>query len=210
MAEIGTDIERAAVYLRQGKLVAIPTDTVYGLAGNAFDEKSILTIFKVKRRPADTPLIAQTNSLDKVKKLVTHLPIEAGILAHNFWPGALTLILEKSDLIPDIMTSVRPTVGIRIPNHPMTLELLSKIDFPLAVPSANIHGEPSPTTAKEVEEQIGDQIDYILDGGKCTVGFESTIVGIKEGKPVIYRQGSIPKEDIISSISNIASYNSKR
>ena len=207
MAEIGTDIERAAAYLRQGKLVAIPTDTVYGLAGNAFDIQSILSIFDVKRRPANKPLIAQTDSFEKVKKLVIETPNEAVILADNFWPGALTLILEKSKLIPDIMTSGGPTVGVRIPNHKMTLELLSKIDFPLAVPSANIHGEPSPTTAKEVEEQIGDQIAYILDGGKCAVGIESTIVEVKESQPVICRQGAISKEDILSAIANIAFHN---
>lgn len=204
MAEIGTDIERATAYLKEGKLVAIPTDTVYGLAGNAFDEQSIHSIFEVKRRPLDSPLIAQTNSFDKVKKLVIEIPIEAVILADNFWPGALTLILEKSKLIPDIMTSGGPAVGVRIPNHKMTLELLSKIDFPLAVPSANIHGETSPTTAREVEEQIGDQIAYILDGGRCAIGFESTIVGIKESRPVIFRQGAIQKEDILSAIANIA------
>jgi len=202
MAEIGTDIDHAAALLREGKLVGIPTETVYGLAGNALDEHSILKIFEVKRRPATVPLIAQTSSLEKAKGFVEHFSKEALLLAEKYWPGALTLVLEKSALIPDLMTSGGDTVGIRIPDHSMTLQLLSKLDFPLAVPSANIHGQKSPMTAEEVNEQIGDQIEYILDGGKCVVGFESTIVSFSDGLPVILRQGALSKENIESTINN--------
>lgn len=201
MAKIGTDIEYAAALLRQGKLVGIPTETVYGLAGNAFDLHAIARIFEVKQRPQNVPFIAQTDSMEKVQGWTKDFPLEATMLAKKYWPGALTLILEKADLIPDSMTNGGNTVGVRIPNHPMTLELLSLLDFPLAVPSANVHGQKSPVTAQEVNDMIGGEIDYILDGGTCEVGFESTIIGFDGNDPVLYRQGALNIGELESVIN---------
>ncbi len=196
MAKVGKDIAHAADLLRQGKLVGIPTDTVYGLAANAFDPQAVARIFEVKKRPTTMPIIAQADSIDKIKTLTSSFSPQAEQLAGQYWPGALTLVVDKNDRIPDLMTSGGATVGVRIPNHEMTLKLLTMLDFPLAVPSANIHGEKSPVTAEEVNAVLGDQIDYILDGGTCAVGFESTIVGVQLDTPILYRQGAIAREEI--------------
>ncbi len=197
MAVFGTDIERAAQLLSEGELVAIPTETVYGLAGNALNEDAILEIFKVKKRPKFDPLIAHTDSLDKVKSYVTHIPEQAMKLADVFWPGPLTILLEKQKHLPDLLTSGLPTVAIRMPHHRLTQELLKMLDFPLAAPSANPFGYVSPTTAQHVQDQLGDKIPYILDGGPCSIGIESTIIGFnEESKPVIYRLGGKKVEDI--------------
>lgn len=201
MAKIGTDIEYAAALLREGKLVGIPTETVYGLAGNAFDLQAISRIFEVKQRPQNVPFIAQTDSMEKVRAWTSHFPNEATMLAKKYWPGALTLILEKTDYIPDSMTNGGNTVGVRIPNHPMTLELLSLLEFPLAVPSANVHGQKSPVSAQEVNDMIGNEIEYILDGGTCEVGFESTIVGFEGGNPIVYREGALSIAELESTIN---------
>jgi len=196
LAQIGTNIEFAIALLTQGKLVAIPTDTVYGLAGNALNENTINKIFEVKDRPRDKALIAMTHSLKKASLFLHSIPMDGHDLAEAFWPGALTLVLDANSNIPKSMISGGNTVGVRVPNHEMTLELLKNLDFPLAVTSANKSGLPSPVTAKEVNEQIGDRIDYILDGGKSPLGFESTIVGFKDEKPVILRSGAIPETEI--------------
>ncbi|RJE74109.1 L-threonylcarbamoyladenylate synthase [Reichenbachiella sp. MSK19-1] len=198
MAQIGKDIKVAASLLNTGKLVAIPTDTVYGLAGNAFDPESIKAIYAVKGRPMDKALIAQTDSIEKVRTFVKEFPKAAEKLAAKFWPGALTLVLEANEKIPVEMLAGGHTVGVRICDHPMTLALLGKLDFPVALPSANLHSQPSPVTAQEVDAQLGDQIEYILDGDKCDIGFESTIVGFTGEKPLILRQGAIAAEDIFA------------
>ncbi|PIB36089.1 threonylcarbamoyl-AMP synthase [Reichenbachiella sp. 5M10] len=200
MAQIGTDIKVAASILQAGELVAIPTDTVYGLAGNAFDPEAIKTIYRVKGRPMDKALIAQTDSIEKIKTFVKDFPASAEKLAAKFWPGALTLVLEANDRIPAEMLAGGHTVGVRICNHPVTLQLLAQLDFPVALPSANLHSQPSPVTAAEVDEQLGDQIEYILDGEKCDIGFESTIVGFTGEKPLILRQGAIAAEDIFAAL----------
>ena len=203
MAVIGQDIEQAKKLLNHGEVVGIPTETVYGLAGNALNEKAILKIYEVKNRPKFDPLIAHTNSLDKVEKLVKHIPDQAAILAENFWPGPLTLLLDKVDSVPDLLTSGHPRVAVRIPNHPLTLELLSAIDFPLAAPSANPFGYVSPVTAEHVEAQLGERIEYILDGGPCQVGLESTIIGFEDDSAVVYRLGGIPVEEIRKLIGEV-------
>jgi L-threonylcarbamoyladenylate synthase len=196
VAKIGIDIERAARLLQLSDVVAIPTETVYGLAGNALDEMAVTKIFKVKNRPAFDPLIIHTDTLDKVRIFVAPLSEQAERLANAFWPGPLTLLFPKKDIIPDLVTSGSPLVAVRIPNHPLTLQLLSLLDFPLAAPSANPFGYISPTTAEHVAQQLGDHIPYILNGGASEVGIESSIIGFEGNMPVIYRMGGLKIEDI--------------
>ncbi len=194
---IGTDLNAARQWLVAGNVVGIPTETVYGLAGNALNEEAVLTIFRVKNRPAFDPLIVHTDSLDKMRQLVRELPPMAEQLARMCWPGPLTLLLPKRGHIPDLTTSGLDTVAVRIPNHPLTLALLQSLDFPLAAPSANPFGYISPTTAQHVADQLGDQVPYILDGGPCPVGVESTIIGFNAaGKAVVYRLGGMAIEQL--------------
>lgn len=191
---IGTDINTAADLLRQGKVVAIPTETVYGLAANALNPEAVVKIFKVKDRPFFDPLIVHTHTVKKIEDWVEDFPEPAKRLAEKFWPGPLTLVLPKKEVIPDIVTAGNPTVAVRLPNHPLTLKLLSTLDFPLAAPSANPFGYVSPTTAGHVDDQLGNKIPYILDGGPCTVGIESTIVSFATGEPTVLRLGGISLE----------------
>jgi L-threonylcarbamoyladenylate synthase len=192
----GTDLAFAANLLRAGRLVAIPTETVYGLAGNAFDAVAVAEIFAVKQRPSFDPLIVHTSSLERMQGLVAGFPPDALRLAEHFLPGPLTLLLPKSEAIPDLVTAGSNWVAVRIPRHPLTLSLLEILEFPLAAPSANPFGYISPTTAGHVERQLGDKIPYILDGGPCTVGLESTIVGFMDGTPVIFRKGGVSVEAV--------------
>ena len=200
---IGTDIQKAADFLQSDALVAIPTETVYGLAGNAYSSRAVASIFDVKKRPSFDPLIIHTSHFSRLEEFVTHIPEKAYLLAQQLMPGPLTLLLPKKKKIPDIVTAGSPRVAIRIPNHPMALQLLSKLDFPLAAPSANPFGYISPTTAQHVNNQLGSQIPYILDGGPCRVGLESTIIGFEEGVPIIYRKGGAPVEQIESIIGPV-------
>lgn len=204
MAEIGRDIALAKAYLEQGDLVGIPTETVYGLAGNALDEQAVVRIFETKNRPAFDPLILHTDSLEKVKSFVTSIPEPLGLLAREFWPGPLTVLLKKKAMISDLVTSGLDRVAVRIPNHPLTLDLLRALDFPLAAPSANPFGYISPTQAIHVQAQLGEKIDYILDGGPCAIGLESTIVGIESGTVVIYRMGGLDLSAIEKCVGNIS------
>lgn len=202
---IGTDVQLASTILTSGGLVAIPTETVYGLAANAFNSNAVLSIFKAKNRPHFDPLIVHVHSYAQVAEISTSFPAPARALAKAYWPGPLTLILPKSDLISDLVTSGLPFVGIRMPRHSLTRKLLSKLSFPLAAPSANPFGYVSPTTAQHVEDQLGDVIDYVLDGGPCSVGLESTIVSFaNEDKPAILRFGGVSEEDIRSVIGDVA------
>lgn len=194
---IGKDIATASQLLADGKVVAIPTETVYGLAANALDIRAVSEIYSVKNRPHFNPLIVHVPSLDAAKKYVTHFPKAAEELARHFWPGSLSILLPKNEMIPDIITAGSPHVVLRVPNHPLTLQLLQSVPFPLAAPSANVSNTVSPTTANHVEHGLGDRIEYILDGGKCGVGVESTIVCIQEGEVVILREGGVSQEAII-------------
>ncbi|GAA4410056.1 L-threonylcarbamoyladenylate synthase [Nibrella viscosa] len=197
MIQSGTDLQAAKNLLEQGEVVGIPTETVYGLAGNALNPDAVLRIFKVKNRPAFDPLIVHTDSLAKVSQFVEAIPAPAKKLAETFWPGPLTLLLPKQAIIPDLVTSGLDTVAVRIPNHPLTLDLLRSLDFPLAAPSANPFGYISPTTAQHVADQLGDQIPYVLDGGACQIGLESTIIGFDEDHdPIVYRLGGMALESI--------------
>lgn len=200
---IDTDLHRAQQLLESGELVAVPTETVYGLAGNAYDEAVVLKIFHVKQRPSFDPLIVHASSLQQIRKFVKRLPALALQLAERFWPGPLTLVLEKQPIIPDLVTSGLPTVGVRIPQHPLTLQLLQQLDFPLAAPSANPFGYISPTTPQHVQDQLGGRISHILAGGACTVGVESTIVGFESGHPIVYRLGGVSLEAIEHAIGPV-------
>jgi L-threonylcarbamoyladenylate synthase len=196
MAAIGKDILKAAQLLEQGKLVAIPTETVYGLAANALDTTAVAGIFRAKNRPTFDPLIIHTYSIEKAKEYVTKFPGELEKLAKVYWPGPLTLLLPKKNVIPDLVTSGLYNVAVRIPDHPLTLQLLKELNFPLAAPSANPFGYISPTRPEHVNKQLGNEVDYILDGGACEVGIESTIVGIEEGKVCVYRLGGLSMEQV--------------
>ena len=197
---IGTDMEKAIQLLRAGELVSIPTETVYGLAANAYNEEAVLKIFTAKDRPAFDPLIVHIGRKEDLRKVVAEVPASADQLIDAFWPGPLTLILPKKSSIPDLVTSGSDRVAIRMPAHPVALELLAHLDLPLAAPSANPFGYISPTTAQHVADQLGGKIQYILDGGPCDVGVESTIIGWEKvnGKDqwTIYRFGGIPIEAI--------------
>ena len=193
MAEIGKDIIRAKQLLLEGKLVAIPTETVYGLAANALNEKAVLEIFKAKNRPHFDPLIVHVAGIAQAETLAASFPDKAKVLAQKFWPGPLTLLLPKKEIVPDLVTSGLNTVGLRCPDHTLTIELLKSLPFPLAAPSANPFGYVSPTTPQHVNEQLGDKVAYILDGGECRVGIESTIIGF-ENTPTVYRLGGLALE----------------
>ncbi|MEM6344188.1 MAG: L-threonylcarbamoyladenylate synthase [Bacteroidota bacterium] len=195
--KIGKDVVKAARVLKAGGLVAIPTETVYGLAANAFDPQAVVGIYEAKQRPSFNPLIMHTDSLTKLRTWVEELPPLANALAERFWPGPLTLLLPRKTLVPDIVTAGLPRVGVRIPQNPLTLSLLTQLAFPLAAPSANPFGYISPTTAEHVAQQLGEKVDYILDGGPAQVGIESTIVGFEsDGSPTLYRLGGIALEAI--------------
>lgn len=198
MAEIGKDIIKAAALLREGRLVAIPTETVYGLAGNALSVEAVTNIFVAKNRPHFDPLIVHVLGTDAVGDYAEKIPDQAFELMKRFWPGPLTLLLPKKKIVPDLVTAGLDRVGLRCPDHPMTLALLHALPFPLAAPSANPFGYVSPTRPDHVNDQLGDDVAYILDGGECKVGIESTIVGFEKGAPCIYRLGGLRVEDIES------------
>ncbi len=196
MAQIATNLDLARNELLAGNLIGFPTETVYGLAGNALSEASILKIFQTKNRPAFDPLIVHTHSVDEIQRYVQSIPETIAELIAHFTPGPLTVLLPKNELIPDIVTSGLNRVAFRIPNHPLALELLASLPFPLAAPSANPFGYVSPTTPQHVNQQLGEKINYILDGGACGVGVESTIIGMEHNELVIYRLGGISVEDL--------------
>jgi L-threonylcarbamoyladenylate synthase len=203
MHKVGTDINCAIKYLELGLLVAIPTETVYGLAANAFDSTAVLSIYKAKNRPEFNPLIIHTDCLSKLESWGLELPEKMKLLAAKFSPGPITYVIPKSNRIPDIVTAGTNAVAVRIPLHSLTLELLSKLNFPVAAPSANLSGYVSPTNARHVESQLGDAVSYILDGGNCSVGVESTIVSFLEETPSILRYGGLAVEDIESVIGKV-------
>ncbi|SNS04859.1 translation factor SUA5 [Belliella buryatensis] len=203
MAEIGKDIIKAKAILDAGELVGIPTETVYGLAGNALQADAVAKIFETKNRPSFDPLILHTSCLDKVYDFVKEIPEVLKDLAEAFWPGPLTLLLPRKPNVPDLVTSGLETVAVRIPSHPLTRSLLTSLNYPLAAPSANPFGYISPTQASHVNDQLGDKIKYILDGGFCEVGLESTIVGLEAGEVTVYRLGGLDLtliEDIVGPV----------
>lgn len=197
---VGTEVESAAHLLREGFSVAIPTETVYGLAANALNEDAVLGIFKAKNRPHFNPLIIHLPGWEVVKNYVADIPSDLEQLARLFSPGPLTFLLEKKPVIPDLVTGGSPKVAVRIPAHPLAQQLLSMLDFPLAAPSANPFGYVSPTTAQHVLEGLQGKIPYILDGGECQIGLESTIVDVEDGQVVVRRKGGVAIEAIEEAI----------
>jgi L-threonylcarbamoyladenylate synthase len=200
---IGHDTEAAAELLRAGSLVAMPTETVYGLAGNALSEDAVLGIFKAKNRPFFDPLIVHTHSIGEIHKYVTDIPERLLPLMERYMPGPLTVLLNRKPIIPDLVTSGLERVAIRIPQHELALELLRRLDFPLAAPSANPFGYISPTSAAHVYAQMNGIIPYILDGGECRVGIESTIVGMEGDTIMVYRLGGLALEQIESLVGEV-------
>ncbi len=194
-ADIGQNIDTAKEFLDKAGLVGIPTETVYGLAANALDKHAVLRIFEAKNRPKFDPLIIHIADIEELGKYAFAENTLMDI-ASKVWPGPLTLLLNRKEIVPDIVTSGLEKVAIRIPNHPLTLDLLKSIDYPLAAPSANPFGYISPTRASHVFDQLGEKIDYILDGGPCSVGLESTIIGMENGLLKIYRNGGLALEEI--------------
>lgn len=186
---------RAARILREGGLVAFPTETVYGLGANALDALAVRRIFEMKGRPSTSPLIVHVDSVAMARSLVTQWPALAGDLAARYWPGPLTLVLPKQPVVPDEVTAGLATVGIRMPAHPVALDLIGAAGVPLAAPSANRFTELSPTTAEHVRAAFGDTL-LVLDGGPAQVGIESTVLSLAGPEPVLLRPGIIPFEDI--------------
>jgi L-threonylcarbamoyladenylate synthase len=190
------EIERAVALLRAGELVAFPTETVYGLGADAANPAAVAKIFAAKGRPADHPLIVHLPSSAHLARWAREIPAEAERLAAAFWPGPLTLILKRRPGVPDAVTGGQDTVGLRVPNHPLALELLAAFEGGIAAPSANRFGRISPTTADHVREELGDRVPLVLDGGACPVGIESTILDLSRGAPVLLRPGAIGAADI--------------
>jgi len=189
-------IQQAVALLRRGDLVALPTETVYGLGADAMNPEACAKIFAAKGRPSDHPLIVHLPDAEQLPVWARAIPKEAIALARAFWPGPLTLILKKHEDVPDLVTGGQDTVGLRVPNHPVALELLRAFGGGIAAPSANRFGRISPTTAAHVREELGDRVPLILDGGPCQVGLESTILDLSRDVPVILRPGAIGVDDI--------------
>lgn len=193
--ETGVDVKKAAEFLRKNELVAIPTETVYGLAGNALSEIAVAKIYAAKNRPAFNPLILHVSGIDQVERYAIADPHSLQI-AKALMPGPITLLLPKKDTVPDITTAGSGKVAIRVPDHPLTLELLKELDFPLAAPSANPSGYISPTTAAHVQEGLSGKIAYILDGGPAHIGLESTICEVSGNQILLHRAGGVSAETL--------------
>jgi L-threonylcarbamoyladenylate synthase len=196
-------IRQAAEIIRQGGIVAFPTETVYGLGADAYNPLAVARIFEVKRRPYFDPLIVHIAYPAHLIRLVKEIPPSAKRLTEKLWPGPLTVVLFKEENIPDIVTAGLPSIAVRMPDHPMALSLIKECRCAIAAPSANPFGYLSPTTAEHVREQLGDQVDLILDGGPCTVGVESTIVSFLDGKCRLLRPGGVSLEEIQSVIGEV-------
>jgi len=192
------EIARAAALLRAGELVAFPTETVYGLGANALDEGAVRRIYEVKGRPPSSPLIVHVDSVAMARTLVSAWPPAADLLAARWWPGPLTLVVPKTPAVPDCVTAGLPTVGLRVPAHPVALALIKAAGIPLAAPSANRFTQLSPTTAEHVRRALGNRVSMILDGGPCDVGIESTVVSLAGPRPVLLRAGILSREELES------------
>lgn len=196
MSIISSSIVKAVALLNQEQIIGIPTETVYGLAGNIYSSKAVERIFAMKKRPFFNPLIVHIKSAAALSEIARDIPEKADLLAKVFWPGPLTLVLKKQIAIPDLITAGKDTVAVRVPNHPETLALLNQLAYPLAAPSANPFGSISPTTAIHVADYFAEELPMVLDGGACQRGIESTIIGFENGEPILYRLGSLAIEDI--------------
>jgi len=190
------DLERAAQIIKQGGLVAFPTETVYGLGANALNPDAVARIFAVKQRPLASPLIVHVDSEAMARTLTADWPERAHVLAVRFWPGPLTLVLKKAGIVPDLVTAGLDSVGVRVPAHPIALALIRRAGVPIAAPSANRFTEISPTTAAHVRASLGDTVDMVLDAGPTEVGIESTVASLRRDPPVVLRPGMISQEQL--------------
>lgn len=199
------NIAKAAEILKNGGLVGIPTETVYGLAANALDGEAVAKIFAAKGRPADNPLIVHIADFTDIERfnLVREIPETAKLLAERFWPGPLTIIMKKSDVIPDEVSAGLDTVAIRFPSHPTARKIIKECTLPLAAPSANLSGSPSPTTALHVMNDLNGRIDAVVDGGMSDVGLESTVITLAEKTPRVLRPGGITLEQLKSVLGEV-------
>jgi len=205
---VSSDIVMAARLLQQGQLVAIPTETVYGLAANATDTRAVKEIFRVKQRPAYNPLIVHVTGIDAMRPYVRYIPDAAEALIKAFSPGPITVLLPGNGVLPDVVNNGMPALAFRIPAHPVTHALLEMLPFPLVAPSANIFTTVSPTTPEHVKKNFDGAIPMILDGGDCGVGIESTVVGFNDnGIPVIYRKGTITADQIAAITGEVLENN---
>lgn len=196
-------IAGAASLLRQGKLVAFPTETVYGLGANAINSAAVERIYEAKGRPHSSPIIVHVSDHEMVKQVAAEWPEAAQTLAEKFWPGPLTLVLAKLPAVPDLVTAGLPTVGVRMPAHPLALALIEAAQLPIAAPSANRFTQVSPTTAEHVRSGLGDRVDYILDGGPCEVGIESTVLSLAESVPRLLRLGGVSRRQIEAALGPV-------
>ncbi len=203
VAATPTSIQLAAEIIRNGNLVSFPTETVYGLGADALAAQACAKIFAVKNRPYFDPLIVHLADVDWLAKLCTQFDERARLLTERFWPGPLTLVVPKTDLVPDIVTAGLPYVALRMPDHPVALELIRTAHTPIAAPSANPFGYLSPTTAQHVADQLGAKVDLILDGGPCPVGVESTILDLSTKTPRLIRPGGVPWEALVQVMGEI-------
>lgn len=197
-------MDAAAAALRDGELVAFPTETVYGLGGHALDEQAVRRIFAAKGRPADNPLIVHVPTVEALRPLVAAIPPEVPLLARAFWPGPLTLVLPRSPIVPDVTTGGLDSVAIRLPSHPVALALLRYVHMPLAAPSANRSGRPSPTHAQHVLDDLAGHVAVVLDGGAARVGVESTVLDLTGERPTILRPGGVTREQLESVLGEVA------
>lgn len=196
ISKASSEIEEAARIIKRGGTVAIPTETVYGLGANGLDENAVRKVFEAKGRPQDNPLILHVADDDWIERYCEDVPKEAYELTKRFWPGPLTIILKRRSLVPDITTAGLPTVGMRCPDHPITNALIRAADVPIAAPSANISGRPSPTSFAHVLKDMDGKIDAIIDGGDCAVGLESTIIDLTVKPPRLLRPGGVTLEQL--------------
>lgn len=203
------DLAKAVEILKKGGLVAFPTETVYGLGADATSASAVQRIFTAKGRPSTNPLIVHVADESVARRYARHWPEAAGKLSRRFWPGPLTLVVPKTDAIVPEATAGLDTVGLRSPDHPLTLELLRRFNGPVAAPSANRSTRVSPTTSQHVHEELGDAVDYILDGGPCRVGIESTVLDLSETLPRILRPGALTKEQIEAEIGTVQLWQGK-
>ena len=194
------DVQKAGELLRQGQVVGIPTETVYGLAANALDADAVLRIFEAKGRPQDNPLIIHISSMDQLEALAAEVSPAVYQMAEHFWPGPLTMVVKKKDIVPHRTSAGLDTVGIRMPSHPVARAIIDAAGLPLAAPSANTSGKPSPTTARDVLDDMDGKIPAIVDGGACSVGVESTVVDMTGAYPQILRPGAITEEMIAAAM----------
>jgi L-threonylcarbamoyladenylate synthase len=196
-------IKKAAELLKKGKLVAFPTETVYGLGANALDPKAVEKIFKAKKRPTDNPIIVHVSDKEMVNKLVQKIPNKALLLMDKFWPGPLTLVMKKSNLVPDIVTSGLNTVAIRMPSHEIAFLLIKESGVPIAAPSANLAGKPSPTIPEDVIQDLDGRVDAIIDAGESDIGVESTVLDLTTKIPTLLRPGGITLEQLESILGKV-------